>query len=156
MKRTLKFLHSLGGIGLLGAMATLLVCVGLFSEGGAESPTDPVLLVAMDRIARWILLPSLGLTLVAGLLSMAVVPGFHNAGWAWLKLATGVLMFEGSLLAIQGPIQAAADAQPPLMDQATQHAIYGSLWLLGGVAVVNVLLGIWRPKSWRWWRGPAG
>jgi hypothetical protein len=154
----LKFLHTLGGVGLLGAMISLLILLAIM-----PAPVDAPLRYlqqreAMDAIAQWLLLPSLGLTLVSGLLSMAAVPGFHNAGWAWLKLATGVLMFEGTLLAVQGPIEAAArEARKAVAAGADLSALgttlaaeQNSLWVLAAVAVVNVLLGVWRPVFSRW------
>ena len=154
MRKTLKFLHTLGGVGLLGAMATLVIMLTQLPEPSVAPESYLILRVVMDRIAQWLLLPSLGITLVAGLFSMAVVKGYHNAGWAWMKLATGVLMFEGTLLAIQGPVEAeAALARQVIADggdlgqlASTVGAEWGSLWVLIGVAVVNVLLGVWRPK----------
>jgi uncharacterized membrane protein len=157
MRKAMKFLHTLGSIGLLGAMAALLVL-----HSALPNPEHALADYAqsrhlMDLLARRILLPSLGLTIVAGLLAMAAVPAFHGAGWVWLKLATGVLMFEGSLLGIQGPLekeaQIAADALA--MGVATTQlgqnvqAEVGSLWLLGAVAVLNVGLGVWRPMRRR-------
>ena len=59
----------------------------------------------MDRIARLIFLPSLVLTLIAGLLSLAVNRSYQNAGWALTKLATGIIIFEWGFVAVQGPIQ---------------------------------------------------
>jgi hypothetical protein len=40
-------------------------------------------------------MPSLALTLIAGLLAIAVNRAFHNAGWAWAKLATGIKVWGG-------------------------------------------------------------
>jgi hypothetical protein len=100
-----------------------------------------------------VLVPSLAMTLIAGLLAIAVNRAFHNAGWAWAKLATGVLVFEGGLVNIQGPIKAEAErsagalahwdaAAVPVMSGAEQ----GSLWVLMAVATANVVLGVWRPR----------
>ena len=60
---------------------------------------------AMGAIANLIFLPSLALTLIAGLLAMAVNRGYHNAGWAWVKLFSGLLVFEWGLASIQAPMQ---------------------------------------------------
>ena len=104
-------------------------------------------------IASWILLPSMGLTLIAGLLAMAVHRGFHNAGWAWAKLVTGVLIFEGSLVGIVGPLQEQADLSARALAGEVDHgalaaagAGQGPLWVLLAVATANVVLGIWRPR----------
>ena len=59
--------------------------------------------------ATWIFLPSLGLTLIAGLLATALNRGHHGAGWAWAKLLSGVAVFEWGFAAIQGPMQQEAE-----------------------------------------------
>ena len=64
---------------------------------------------AMGEIATWIFLPSLALTLVAGLLAIAFNRAYHNAGWALAKLATGVLIFESGFVGVLGPIQDEAE-----------------------------------------------
>ena len=60
----------------------------------------------MGGVATWVLFPSLGLTMIAGLLAIAVTPAFHNAGWAFAKLASGILVFEWTIL---GPMQEDAE-----------------------------------------------
>ena len=55
------------------------------------------------------MMPSLLLTLLFGLTSFAVVPGYHGAPWAWGKLITTVLMLGGSLLGIRSPIKREAE-----------------------------------------------
>lgn len=160
MRKLLKFLHTLGGVGLLGAMAALLVLLSSVVEPSASLDIYVAQRDAMANIAQWLLLPSLAITLVSGLFSMAVVKGFHNAGWAWLKLATGILMFEGTLLSIQGPMEREAALAKAVFagDEAVSALAanptgeWGSLWVLGGVAVLNIALGVWRPKFGRWFK----
>ncbi len=156
MRRWLKFLHTMGSVGLMGAMAALLV---MFASLPPPSSLAGYALMrgAMGAIATWIFLPSLALVLVAGLLAMAVHRGFREAGWAWLKLATGVLMFEGGFVYIQGPMQREAErsaaALAGRLDPATLAMTLGpernTLWLLLAVATANVALGIWRPRILR-------
>jgi hypothetical protein len=71
MSRLIKFLHTMGAIGLMGAMAAFLVLLSLVPPP-TELPEYALARDAMDRIARWIFLPSLALTLIAGLLALAV------------------------------------------------------------------------------------
>jgi hypothetical protein len=94
------------------------------------------------------------MTLIAGLLAIALHRGYQNAGWAWAKLVTGVLMFEGGLVGIQGPIQKEAELSTSALaghaDPATLAASLGAerntLWVIFAVATANVILGIWRPR----------
>ena len=67
----------------------------------------------MGAVATWIFLPALALTLLSGLLAMALNRAYLNAGWAWVKLATGVLMFEGGLVYVQGPMRPTPHRQGP-------------------------------------------
>jgi hypothetical protein len=111
----------------------------------------------MAEIATWVLYPSMVVTVIAGLLAIAASRAFHNAGWAWVKLATGILVFEGSLISIIGPIQEQAKRSAAVLaGQADLAMIAGfdenerlSLWILLVVALANVVLGIWRPRLTR-------
>ena len=78
-------------IGLMGSMACLLVLLGFMPEPASLSEYAR-LRAAMGGIAQWIFLPSLALTLIAGLAAIALNQSYHNAGWAWAKLLTGVLI----------------------------------------------------------------
>jgi hypothetical protein len=109
---------------------------------------------AMAQIATWVFLPSLTLTLLAGLLAIAVTPGYHDAGWVWVKAATGILIFEGGFTAVLGPIQesarTAAGALAGHLDGTNVSHLFGAerntLWVLLAVALANVALGVWRPR----------
>jgi hypothetical protein len=137
-------------------MACLLVMLGMTPPPSSLSQYA-LMRAAMGSVATWVFLPSLALTLVAGLLSIAVNRAFHNAGWAWMKLATGILVFEWGFAAIQGPMQQEAELSARLLadgsDTAALAASLGaeqnSLWVLLAVATANVVLGIWRPRLTR-------
>jgi len=111
----------------------------------------------MGAVATWIFVPSLGITLIAGLLAIAVTRGFHSAGWAWLKAATGILVFESGFVGVLGPMQQeaaqSAAALAGTVDPATLArsltAESNTLWVLTAIATVNVVLGIWRPRLMR-------
>ena len=108
----------------------------------------------IGQVAKYVLFPSLGLVLVSGLFSMAANPAFHNAGWAWLKLALGVVVFEGTLVSVQGPAQRAAlESQRALAGEVDPAALaamvrgeWGSIWVILAVAVANVALAVYRPR----------
>lgn len=152
MRRLLKFLHTIGAIGLMGALASLLV-LGTVAPPPTSLAGYAAIRGAMDAIATWIFLPALALTLMAGLVAIALNDAFHNAGWAWVKLATGLLVFEG-FVHVQGSIQAEAGRSAGVLagqaDPATLGGSVGAerttLWLLLAVATANVALGIWRPR----------
>nr|USU30735.1 hypothetical protein NG677_15355 [Methylobacterium sp. OTU13CASTA1] len=152
MRRTLKFLHTMGAIGVMGAMACLVVMLS-FTPPSSSLAGYALMRGAMGAVASWIFLPSLALTLLAGLLALAQ-RAFHNAGWAWVKLATGVLMFEGGLVYVQGPMQQEADLSAGALIGKADLAMLGqslgaeanTLWVLLAVATANVVLGIWRPR----------
>jgi hypothetical protein len=153
MRRLMKFLHTMGAIGLMGAMACLLVLLG-FTPGPASISQYALMRGAMGGIATWIFMPSLALTLIAGLLAIGVNRAYHSAGWAWAKLASGILVFEWGFTAILGPMQEAAELSSRALagevDVATLSASLtserNSLWVLLAVATANVILGIWRPR----------
>jgi hypothetical protein len=154
--RLLKFFHTIGAIGLMGAMAAILVLMR-FAPPPTALADYALMRGAMADIATWILFPSLALTLIAGLLAIAWNRAFHNAGWAWAKLLTGIIIFEGGLVDAVGPIQEEARRSAAALagrsDPATITGSYGAeqstLWVLMAVATANVILGIWRPRLTR-------
>jgi hypothetical protein len=142
----------MGAIGLMGSIACLLVLASL------SSPSTPITAYAsirgaMAEIATWIFFPSFSLTLIAGLLAIAVNPAYHDAGWAWVMLATGIPVLSGSLQAL-APIQEEAKRSAGVLArQLDKGAITGSsaeeigaLWVLLAVLTANVVLGVWRPR----------
>lgn len=156
MRKTMKFLHTLGTVGMLGALAAMLILHTLLPPT-QELAGYVTVRVAISRIAEWLLLPSLGMVLVSGLLAMAVGKYFQNAGWAWAKLAMGVVMFEGTLLAVQGPAQrearlaeSAGAGEASVSDLALSlSSEWYSIWVIALLATLNIVLGIWRPKFGR-------
>jgi hypothetical protein len=156
VRRTLKFLHTMGAIGLTGAMACLLVLLG-FLPAPTSLSEYAQMRGAMGGIATWIFLPSLALILISGLLAMGLNRAFHNAGWAWVKLLSGLLVFEWGFAAIQGPMQQEAELSASALAHEADPAALGvslgaewnSLWVLLAIATANVILGIWRPRLTR-------
>ena len=70
MRRLLKFLHTIGAAGLIGSISSLLVLISV------SPPTSlagyALIHGAIAEIATWVFLPSFALTLVAGMLAIAV------------------------------------------------------------------------------------
>jgi hypothetical protein len=153
MRRLMKFLHTMGAIGLMGAMACLIVLLGFVPKPTSLSEYA-LMTAAMSGVVTWVFFPSLALTLIAGLLAIAANRAYHSAGWAWAKLATGILIFEWGFTAILGPLQEEAELSARVLaggaDPASLAVSIGSernsLWVLLAVAAANVVLGIWRPR----------
>jgi hypothetical protein len=136
----------------MGSTASLLVLMNL-----APAPTGLAgyasLRAAMAQIVAWIFLPSLLATLIAGLLAIAVNRAFHEAGWAWVKAASGIVMFTGGLHAIS-PIQEEAQLSARTLTEQPDGVAslapiageQGTLWVLLAVSAANVALGVWRPR----------
>lgn len=154
MRKTSKFLHEMASFGYLGAVSAFLVIHSVLPDPTVDLEGFVALRVAMGAIAKWILFPSLMAVLVSGLLSMIVVPSYQTAGWALAKLALGVVVFEGTLVAVQAPMRRAAErATAALAGEfpveelgATLSNEWTSFWLIGGLALVNVVLAVWRPR----------
>jgi len=149
----LKCLHTLGAIGMMGSMASFLAALAFLAVPSSLAAQAGVA-GAMAQIATWVFLPSMALTLLSGVLAIAATPAFHDAGWVWVKAATGILVFEGGLQYVAGPIQEAGRTSASLLagklnaaDVAhTLGAERNTLWVLLAVALANIALAIWRPR----------
>jgi uncharacterized membrane protein len=152
MRYTLKFLHTLGAIGMMGAMASLGVML-LYAPPVAALAEYNALRIAMAAVAKWVFMPSLGVTLISGLLAIAASPAFHNAGWAWVKAASGILLFESGFIGVLGPMEREAEDTVKAIAGQLDPALLGTglagekmtIWILLAVSVANVVLGVWRP-----------
>ena len=152
MRRLMKLLHEIGGIGMAGALAAHLLLV-------AVTPTTPPTDYAAVRqailaITQWMLMPSLLLVLFCGLMAMAVHPPFHNARWVWAKALTGVGLLEGTLVTVQGTSRqlaevsaraAAGQPDPQLLAELLRTEWIG-LWTILLLCLLNVGLGVLRPR----------
>src|SRR5262245_21079735 len=112
MKRSLKFAHELGTVGYMGAVLTHMLLS--YRAEGLAADEYATMRRAIATIAQYLLVPSLLLVLLSGLVAMALHRGFHNAGWAWAKLATTAVILEGTLLAVSAPAQTGAEVATEL------------------------------------------
>jgi hypothetical protein len=127
----------------MGASASLIVLMS-FASSSTSLTGYALMYGAMAEVTTWIFYPSLLLTLVAGLLAIAVNPAYH-------------LIFEGGLVYVHGPIREEAKrsacALAGHLDPAAITGSYGAerstLWFLLAVSLANVVLGIWRPRFTR-------
>ena len=152
-RRFLKFAHEVGGVGLMGAAAAQLV-LSLQAEG--SSPAEyATMRHAIVLIADYLLVPSLLLTLLSGLLAMAVHPPFHNAAWAWIKVATTIIVMEGTLLSVSAPAKhldeiaaevAAGNTEDADKIDAIERHERGGAGVLVFLCAANIALAVWRPR----------
>jgi hypothetical protein len=153
LRKTLKVLHEIGSVGVLGAFAASLVLIAC-----APSPHELLAYAAARQgiaaIARWLLVPSLALVLISGMLAMVANDAYMEAGWAWIKALLGLSMFEGSLVTVSGSARhaaqlaaLAASGHPDAAQLAEAlRTERGGLWLLLVLALANIVLAVWRPR----------
>ncbi|MEM9457768.1 MAG: hypothetical protein AAGF11_26555 [Myxococcota bacterium] len=156
MKRALKILHEIGTVGFMGAVGAQMILS--YTADGMPPAEYATMRYAILVVSKWMLLPSLVVVLVSGLLAMAVHRPYMNAGWAWIKLALTVLVFEGTLVSVQGPAQTAAavankiaagdPSKLEVLGRVIRHE-RGGLWVLMVLSLVNIVLAVWRPRSRR-------
>lgn len=149
----MKILHTTGSIGLAGGLAAFMIVLAAGPEPGAVSEYAS-LRESLARLSKVLIVPSLVITLTSGLLSMAVHFPFQNRGWVWVKAALGLLVFEASLVHIDGPAKAAAalsaraqrgEIDPTALANLVQDR-WGAWWILLAIFAANVILAIWRPR----------
>ncbi len=151
-KMTLKILHTLAAAGLIGGLGAYMLMLVFAPQETAADYAD--LRETIKAISDYLLLPSLALALVTGLLAMVVHYPFQERGWAWIKAATGILMFKGILTIVSAKAGHAAEMSrkiaegtaPPDALQGLIDLEWGTLWIVMALSVANVVLGVWRPK----------
>ena len=155
MRQTVKFLHTLSSCGLIGALVAYLLVLWKGPQDSAVQYAD--LREIISLIARYILVPSLGISLVSGLLSMMVHKPYQQKRWAWAKAFLGLAMFESTLAITQAKAIDAAEfaariakndnaaAAQELLSEAIQSE-WNVLFAILAISAVQTALGIWRPK----------
>lgn len=153
MRRLMKFLHTASAIGLAGGLSAYMLALSAAPDISSVAEYS-ALRNSLATVSTWLILPSMVVVLASGLLSIAVHRPFHNAIWAWIKAASGILIFEETLRAIDAPAQAAARAAARTMSGEIDivalpgliHDEWVSWWLILALSAANIALGIWRPR----------
>lgn len=151
MRKTLKILHTLAACGLIGGVLAHMVLLAAAPQDTPQTYADVRQTIA--ALGNYVLLPSLGVVLVSGLLSMAVHKPYQEKWWAWIKAATGIGTFESVLSTVGKADFAAAvsvriaegSATPDAMGNALDRE-WGYLIAILVLSVANVVLGVWRPR----------
>lgn len=153
MRRVMKFLHSVSAIGLAGGLAAY-VTVLLAAPAELTVGEHAALRAGLAGVSSWLIVPSMLITIVTGLLAMTVHHPFMNQPWVWVKALTGLLIFEATLASIDAPAQQTAKALADAVGTGIGPADVAKLlrdewtawWILLGLSIANVALGIWRPR----------
>jgi hypothetical protein len=152
--KLLKLLHEIGAIGTLGTFAS---CIVLLATAPKAPAGYAAVLGGIAAITKWILVPSLAVVLISGLLAIAANNAYKNAAWAWVKALLGVSTFEGTLLAVDGNARRAAELSALAASghgdtielAQVLHTEWGGLVVLMTLALVNIVLAVWRPRLYR-------
>ncbi len=150
-RKVLKILHTLSSGGLIGGLAAYMVLLLAAPQDTVEAYGD--LRQSIQAISQYVLVPSLGVSVVSGLLAMAVHRPFHDLGWVWIKLALGLPLFQGTLVHVAGKareaeatVQKLSEGASPESLQAAFASEWGGLWVIMALSIAQVVLGIWRPR----------
>ena len=153
MRAFLKFLHTVTGLGLIGGIVAYMLVLMAAPEITAIEQ-HLALRTSLEKVSTWLLMPSMLLVIVSGLLAMALTNAYKSAGWVWAKLLSGVVVFEATLASVDAPAQRAAkvyaDAAAGTIDAQRVaelvHDEWVAWWILFGLGVFNIAVGVWRPK----------
>ena len=140
MKRLLKALHTLGAMGVTGAVLCQLVLLQL-RPPVSDLEGFALYSQALAEISGSVLF-SLGVVVLSGFLSVGINRAFHSAPWVFIKLMFSVLVFESTLAVVHGPLT--ADAA-----RATA-ALAGDAVALAGLEEGNRLPGLLFILPWPW------
>ena len=155
MRQSVKFLHTLSSCGLIGALVAYMLVLWKAPQESLAQYADMREIISL--IARFILVPSLGISLVSGLMSMMVHRPYQEKRWAWAKAFLGFAMFESTLAITQAKaIDAAelaaqiaknenAEVAQKLLAEAL-HSEWNVLWAILAISAAQTALGIWLPK----------
>jgi len=155
LRQLLKFLHEIGAVGTMGSFAA---CIVLLATAPTQSlVAHAAVLEGIASITKWLLVPSLAMVLISGLLAIAATESYKNAAWAWVKALLGIGTFEGTLLTVGASARHAAELSALAVTgggDAVELAQmlrteWGGLWIMATLALVNIVLAVWRPRLYR-------
>lgn len=144
--RTIKLLHELGSVGLMGGVAAILVlrhkAPGLGSDGFVATCHT------VDQLHRLLVVPSMLVCVFSGFASMMVHRPYWNALWAWAKAASGIVVLNFNFR-MQNLARGLTDAETLASRAALVEGLHKEaigLWVLVVVSALNIVVGIWRPR----------
>ncbi len=155
MRQSVKFLHTVSSCGLLGALLAYVLVLWKAPQASVGQFADMREIISL--ICRYVLVPSLAVSLVTGLVSMIVHPQYQQKRWAWAKAVLGLSMFESTLAVTQSKaVEAAGFAaqiaqgnDPTRAAKLLAEAVTSEwtvLFTILALCLAQTALGIWRPR----------
>lgn len=152
MRKAMKFLHTLSSCGLIGALAGYCIILLYAPQDTARAYAEARQTISL--LCNYLLLPSLAVSLVTGLLSMAVHRAFLDTRWAWLKAFLGLSMFEATFAIVQSKAATAAAESAKAVTGGGDRALlaealtneWGSIGMIMALSIAQIALGVWRPR----------
>lgn len=147
MRKPLKFLHTLAACGIVGPLLAYMILPMKAPQGSAAQYAD--MRASIDANCDYILMPSLGIALISGLLSMAVHKPFQEFMWVWIKALLGISMFEATLAIVNAKAEYAVKLSAEIAAGADKADALASewttLWAILAISFAIIVLGVWRP-----------
>ena len=152
MRKAMKILHTLAAAGLLGGLAVYMLLLVVAPQDTPAAYAD--LRISIAAISNYLLLPSLAVVLLSGIASMVLHDPYLHKGWAWLKAASGILMFKGILTIVGAKADYASTvaqrvAEGEVAAEVLERALtyeWATLGVMLALSVANVVVGVWRPR----------
>jgi hypothetical protein len=159
MRQLMKFLHTVSSAGIVGGIVAYALILLYAPQSDVQEYAD--MRQTISAVCQYMIMPSLGISLITGLLAMAVHRPFQELRWVWVKALLGISMFEATLAIIQAKgadaarISAKIAAGEPMQSQlaATIASEWTTLFAILAISIANYVLGVWRPSlAMRWAR----
>jgi uncharacterized membrane protein len=151
MRQAVKFLHTIASCLLVGGLGGYAIILLRAPQGNAPQMADVRQTIA--AICDLAIIPSLGVALVSGLVSILVHRPYQEKRWVWLKALFGLSLFEATLAITQAKATSAAMIAAQIAAGAAQSQALADVldneWTelasISALCVAQVALGVWRP-----------
>lgn len=151
MRQAVKFLHTIASCLLVGGLGAYAIILLRAPPTNAQQMAGVRATIA--AICDLAIIPSLGVALVTGLVSMPVHRPYQEKRWVWLKALLGLSLFEATLAITQAKATSAAmiaaqiatgAAQPQALADVLDNE-WTELASISALCIAQVALGVWRP-----------
>ncbi len=98
MRQFMKFVHTVSSAGIVGGLVAYALILLYAPQSTPQDYAD--MRQTIVAVCQYMIMPALGISLVTGLLAMAVHRPFQELRWVWVKALLGISMFEATLAII--------------------------------------------------------